>query len=725
MNDTEVFRRYLYLGTDQPFFIRKNKPLDVAEGLRILAPIAALANATRNPANAAAIQGVASVDVLELPEKTVERVMESGTPVRNDECLFALAYLIRIYKTADRAPVFKLLPTLIKSSKDLFLFLHFYKILAPETPLEEESKSAPTKKSDETSEETSDDQPKKESGETPEGESGDKPKKKRKGKGKATFGHAIKGVLRKWYNKYTAEELAEMIASDRGWYGWCHVDILRMAHLNLKDDAKMQVLDKACGGKGVFKPRPKTKKNKGKSKVASSDAASGGEAKTVPMESETEGESTADEAKAQDSDAAPGEEGKNESSESKTGENPVEADELQVESEALLIFKRIKNFKKLAKIQDAVSQIKEQNYPLQLVPSQMHRAEDIWQSLFPNMSYRELIQAALVLQDYKLLKDPERPLCKAYGEKLNCMNSVAKSNISPIFIYQIMRLFEERQRYLCTVKESIHTSNNVGLKNIKPNPDVLKQFYLVLNQSILSYQPCQPKKPSQPKKPEQPDQPTQSDEPTQSDQPAQQDQPTQILKPIQPTRQLKPKKLRILVTLDLRSKQSKKRVFNNRLMSCQAAYILLTFPLLKGNNFVKVLSFTENKSELAEVDFTREMEFFQGCDHIQNRANKKTAVDITQPIKQAAEQKMEVDAFLTIVDSLIRVNPKRESPVEELNNYNKTMKKQARYIVVSLSRHQQDFNHRDMNSTKGVLELVGCSEEIPVVIDAYMRKHFV
>lgn len=565
MKDTEVILRYLYLGTDQPFYIRKNKPLDIDEGCRILAPIKTLTEAALNAEDPAAIKAAEAVTLDEAPVDMIARVMKSGTLVRHDECLFALAFLARTFtKPEEKHKVYEVVPKLIENSRDLFQFVHFYRILA--------AKSA--------------------------------------GKG---FGNGMKVALGKWYDKHSAEELAHLLATDRGWHDWCHRDILKMARINLTEESKMQVLDAACGGKG----RKLSKKSK------------------------------------------------------ENGES--EADVEQTDSEALKIFNRLKAFKSVKTANEATICIKMHKYSLQLVPSQLLRAPGVWESLFSHMSYRDIIQAALVLQDYKLLKEIDTPLSEAYGKVLNRMTSVTESKINPIFIYQVMRLFEERQRYLNAVKEAIHTTNNLALKNMKANPTVLKQFYGALNQSMLNY---------------------------------------------------KRTGLNYFVTLDLRSKQSKKRVFGNRLMSCQAAYVLLTLPMFKREPHMKVMSFTEKSTELVEVDLTREMDFFKACDHIQNNANKKTKVSITQPIVHAHQMKMKVDVFITIVDSLIRVNPERSSPAAALKCYNQYSKRNACYIVVSLSRHQQDLNHANMGSTKGVLELVGCPEEIPKLIDAYVKNHF-
>ncbi|XP_058823838.1 RNA-binding protein RO60 [Topomyia yanbarensis] len=571
MNDTEVIVRYLYLGSDQPFYIQKNRPLDIKEGCRILAPIQTLAAAITSADDPDTKKLADSVTLTEHPVDMVARVMKSGALVRNDECLFTLAFLARTFnKPEEKHKVYEMVPQLIGSSKDLFQFVYFYQELSP--------------------------------------------------KPGGGFGNGMRTALTKWYDKHSAEQLAMLFAMDRGWFNWCHKDILAMVHMNLEDVAKMQVVDAALGGIGRKHP-PKSKKNNNSEKA--------------------------------ESDTKP---------------------EIQQEdSKALKIYRRIKKFKTVQVASEACTQISSHQYSIHVVPSQLHRSPAVWEALFPHMAYRDIVQAALVLQDYKLLKDNDTQLSEAYGNVLNRVTAVSESKIHPIYVYQIMRLFEERQRYLNVVKEAVHTANNLALKNAIANPTVLRQFYNVLNYSMLNYQRTG---------------------------------------------------LNFLVTLDLRSKQTKKRVFGNRLMSTQAAFVLLALPMFKRETHMQVLTFTEAPQELANVDFTREMSFFQGCDYIQSIAKKKTKVDITQPIQYARQTKKKVDVFITIVDSLIRVNPQRHSPVVALNNYNTETKRGARYIIVSLSRNKQDLYHKDMTATKGVLELVGCTEDTPKLIDAYVKSKF-
>ncbi|XP_055608034.1 RNA-binding protein RO60-like [Uranotaenia lowii] len=602
--NTDLVVRYLYLGTQRPFYIRKTQPLDIPLAketlqtpLKNLIGVAtarkqleALKEATKKVLESKTTTGAASKDAVAVkkeaedigqaiedlekaiksdfkemdPVDILRKVLSSGTLWRLDESLFTIAYLARTLEDpSEKNRLYQLIPEYIKTSKDLFQFLFFYKTVSA------------------------------------------------KDNGKCCIGNGVKSALIKWYDKHTAEQLAQMFALERSWYGWSHKNVLVMIHMKLEDKAKMQVVDVATGGKGIAR---------GPKKAESTDEKS--------------------------------------------------SEEEQEQSEALLVYRRWKKFKSVNNANEACQGILEFNYPFQLVPTQLHRASVVWETILPKMPYRDVIKSSLALQDYKMLKDASR-LTTIYGNAVNCMTAVKESKLHPVFIYQTMRLFEERQRYLNIVKEAVHSVSNLGLKNITANPAVIRHFYSALNESMLNY---------------------------------------------------KRTNLNFFITLDLRTKHSRKTVFGNRLMSCSAAYVLCTLPILKREQFVRVMTFTEQAETLKDVDFTREMKFFDAFEHIQANSAKKTKVDIQQPLEYASKGKNKVDVFITIVDSLIRVNPQRTSPAERLYKYNHDKKANARYIIINLSRHTQDLNHQ--NDLKGVLELVGFNEDTPKLIDAYIHGCF-
>ncbi|XP_055641395.1 uncharacterized protein LOC129778495 [Toxorhynchites rutilus septentrionalis] len=216
INFTEVLCRFLQLRTDQPFYIRKNRPLDILAACRILEPIKKVIEGVHEHGDNNLRDAADEYLFDQHPVKTVVRMMGSGELVSNDESLFALAYMARVFSAGDeKHMVYEQIPTLIATSRDLFIFVIFYRALY-RTDTEDDSLV--------------------------------------KGKG---FGDGMKKALWKWYDKYSAKELAELLAVDSSWQKWRHKDILRMVHINLKDASKRAVIDEYIGKGRKYQKRRK------------------------------------------------------------------------------------------------------------------------------------------------------------------------------------------------------------------------------------------------------------------------------------------------------------------------------------------------------------------------------------------------------------------------------------------------------------------------------------
>ncbi|XP_055638032.1 RNA-binding protein RO60-like [Toxorhynchites rutilus septentrionalis] len=634
MEFNELLHRYFYLGNDRPFYIHRNRSLDVDRGCRILTPIKELVEAILK-SDGGPPKG--KVAITTDPVTTVVNVIRNGSLIRNNECLFVLAYLARVFVAQEeKHKVYEQIPQVIDTSRDLFMFIHFYSLLGPVAIV---------------------------------------------GKGKG-FGYGLRGALTKWYDKYSPEKLAVLLASDPSWNNWHHKDILRMVHINLKNEAKRKVIDAAIANDKDHQRKSKPTKQQTNSLEINDKLASLALDANSPKNNDNVAEENRPEAaplpqdqnvrgEAPDNDApADGAAGDGNAPQ----ENRVEGEQPESQTEsALEIFKRIKKFKACKTATEACEGIEKYKYSFHLIPNQLHRSQAVWESAFPNMSYEQIVESMLVLQDYKLLTEEDTPFSIKYSSFLNNMTAVKQSGVSPIFMYRVLRLYEEKQRFLDTVKEAVHTTNNLILKSLSPNFSILKQTYGALNCSMLN---------------------------------------------------LKRTGLNYMITLDLRSKITKKRVFGNRLMSCQAASVLLALPILKCEKQVHIFTFTEIPNRLENVEFTREMSLAVACDEIQRQAgNKKTKVDINHPCRYAHQREFDVDVFITIVDSLIRVNPQRKSPASALQVYNSKMNKKACYILINLCRHQQDLVHQATDKP-GVLEITGCSEDTMKVIDSYVNRCF-
>lgn len=668
----------------------------------------------------------------------IVKALASGNLVRPDECLFALAFLVRTYsETEARKNIYNKVPEVITTSKDLFQFVYFCQALNKEYNNSE----------------------------------------------KLSFGNAMKRAIREWYGKQ--DNLEDLLAMDRSWYTWCHKDLIKKAHVKLEDESKMQVLDVVCGGVGeqwatkqaILEDDPEA--DEGPADAASPAVAQSNEelreaARAAKERADSEQQAAKEAAKAyaeavkaaevnevkvkakihvekartaavyaeaarkaaekvavaygvkkvkkpykkstemevdpaasiamEDASAEPinpedkeevaaamvaaGRAAATRIAEAQIAEAQVAAAQtVGGTSDALQTFRRIKKFKRTQNVNEAAKAIGMYKYPLQVVPSQLHSVKAIWASLLPHMPYREIVQAVLHLQDHKLLEDKSSTIYERYSTALNSFANVAESKISPIFIYQVMRLYEEKQRHLNTVKEAMHATKVLSQEGgVVVDTDMLERFRTVLNTSLKSHQTSDHRK--------------------------------------------------YMVTLDLRSQYNKKRIFGNRLMSCMAAQALLILPILKRAPRTQIFKFTTDMESLSKVDIPREADFFDAFEKLKESPSndsakdfkkisqkESTKVDIKLPLELAKKFPEEnVDVFITIVDSLIRVNPKRDSPDGLLKEYNKTKDAKARYIIINLCRHTQDVN---VNVTsKGVLEVAGCPEEIFKVIDAYVGEEF-
>lgn len=309
------------------------------------------------------------------------------------------------------------------------------------------------------------------------------------------FGYGLRGALTKWYDKHSPEKLAILLASDSGWNNWNHKDILKMVHINLNEEAKRQVIDAAIGDNKKYERKPKNNKKVEKlssnlENLAIEPNSANNDDSNAPQENQ-QGPPTPPPQAQNIREEAANNDGEPAGDDNAPQENRPngEENEARAEESALEIYKRIKKFKASRTAAEACEGIRTYGYSLQLVPNQLHRAQAIWENLLPNMSYKEILESMLVFQDYKFIKEEDNPFSLTYSALLDNMTAVTQSKVSPMFVYRLMRLYEEKQRYLDTVKEAVHTTNNLILKCWNANVSVLRQTYGALNCSMMNLKP--------------------------------------------------------------------------------------------------------------------------------------------------------------------------------------------------------------------------------------------
>ncbi|XP_035899968.1 60 kDa SS-A/Ro ribonucleoprotein-like [Anopheles stephensi] len=452
--------------------------------------------------------------------------------------------------------------------------------------------------------------------------------------GHAGFGHGLRTAITRWYEKFTPIDLAEMLVRSISTAGWTHKDVIAKAHPKLNCVEKQALLDAAMKRTSQLQekkaPEKKGKKKKQKETVAPP-------APALPATKETA--------------------------------VAVSSSKAFRRYQTLLQFKSVPNAGK------ALELLKQHGAKgrLELLPRHLRRFAKVWEALYPYLTYRELLQAALPMHDFRLLKEGDANT-KAYVETLKKrLDALEAECIHPIEVFVIAKLYQHGKRYVTKVKEEMHT---LYLTDMCPP---LKEVQDRLNEALehsLSHHPKTG--------------------------------------------------VRYYIALDLRCVYDRKKIFRNQVITCFQASVLLAFSIYKREKNVTVVAFTEDKEALASVEFEPSMTLEQAMKLCVGLMLPTTKVSLEAPIKQAEASKLKVDVFITVTDSLIRVNPTRRPPTAQLQEYRKKMKLNlSRYVAISLTHHTPSLDWTGPGKdTGGLLEMVGYSAHNAKVIEAFAKNNF-
>ncbi|XP_052868061.1 RNA-binding protein RO60 [Anopheles cruzii] len=437
--------------------------------------------------------------------------------------------------------------------------------------------------------------------------------------GYAGFGHGLRGAITRWYDKFEALELAAIVASSNSAAGWCHADVIRKTHLKLACPAKQAVIDAAM---------------KRTSQLTSYVAARSAEKK-----------------------------------------DPKKANDNGPIMDALNRYRELREIRSAPSAAETVEYIKQHGaIAFELIPKKFRRSAKVWETLFPHLTYRELLAAILPMVEFELLKAKESPITKAYVSALSDRRkALEKEKINAIEVHEIVQLFGNLRRYKSKIKEKQQRENKGAY--IIPPFDVFNMFDEIVDYSLSHH----PKTGA-----------------------------------------------RYYIALDLRRAHLKKHVLRSCIVKCIEASILMAFSIFKREKKVTVVAFSEDEKTLRPVEFRQDMTWSQALEHGKGMVLQKTKAKLTMPIQNAQTNKQEVDVFITITDSLIRVNPLRSAPAEALQEYRKAMNLNlTRYVAVSLCYHKPslEFNENSLK-TGGILELIGYNASNAKVIEAFAKNLF-
>uniref|UniRef100_A0A182KCA2 TROVE domain-containing protein n=1 Tax=Anopheles christyi TaxID=43041 RepID=A0A182KCA2_9DIPT len=449
--------------------------------------------------------------------------------------------------------------------------------------------------------------------------------------GHAGFGHGLRSSITRWYDRFTPIELAEMFARSTAYAGWTHKDLIAKVHPKVKCVDKQALIDAATKRTSQLQqkkaPEKKGKKKKQKGNVTSQQPPAASK-DTVPISS----------------------------------------------SKAFKRYQALLQFKSASTVAKALELIKQHGGKgrLELLPRHLQRSVKVWEALYAQLSYRELLHAALPLQDFRLLKEGETH-AKRYAESLTTrFDALEAENIHPIELQTVAKLYQLGKRYTADVKETFHAMFQTAM--IPPVKAVLEGLNSAFEHSFDHQQKTG---------------------------------------------------VRYYIALDLRCVYDKKHVFRNKVVTCFQASVLLAFSIFKREKAVTVVAFTDEEQTLAPVAFESTMTWEQALKLCVGLMLPKTKVSLAAPIKQAEAQKIKVDVFITMTDSLIRVNPNRCPPVAEMAEYRKKTKLSlSRYLAISLSRHEPSLEFIPEKDTGGILEIVGHSANNAKIIDAFAKNLF-
>uniref|UniRef100_A0A182MMD2 TROVE domain-containing protein n=1 Tax=Anopheles culicifacies TaxID=139723 RepID=A0A182MMD2_9DIPT len=441
--------------------------------------------------------------------------------------------------------------------------------------------------------------------------------------GHAGFGHGMRTAITHWYEKFSPIELAEMLVRSTCTAGWTHKDVIAKVHPKLKCTEKQSLIDAAMKRTSQLQlKKAPEKKGKRKNKKANNAPAANQEKAVVA----------------------------------------VNATKSYKRYQTLLQFKSVTNAMKaleLVKLHGGKGR-------LELLPRHLRRFPKVWEALYPFLSYRELLQAALPLQDFRLLKEGE-PNAKLYVEMLTKrLDLLEAEHIHPCEIQVIAQLYKQGKRYMTTTKEAVHALYLTD--KCPPVKEVQESLEAALEHSLNHH----------------------------------------------------PKTgVRYYIALDLRCVYDRKKIFRNEVITCLQASVLLAFSIFKREKNVTVVAFTDEVDKLVPVNFEPTMTLEQATKQCVGLMLPTTKVSLAAPIKQAEAQKVKVDVFITITDSLIRVNPNRRPPTAELQDYRRKMKLNlSRYVAISLSRHRPSLEFQPNKDAGGLLEMVGYSAYSAKIIEA-------
>lgn len=315
----------------------------------------------------------------------------------------------------------------------------------------------------------------------------------------------------------------------------------------------------------------------------------------------------------------------------------------------------------------------------QHLPTALYSTPEVWEKVLPQLSYKELLYCFGILEDLNLL-DVKNPLAKKVGFALGNPKTLKEAKLHPFDIYNLLKLYENNERYNDSAKESFRKAKIAKLK-ISPNKEILKRLKTAFDQSF-DYYPSVGQ--------------------------------------------------RIIITIDNRHGMYTKKILSkhtNKHVSCIEASIIIALTYLKREKDVKVLSFSDENDGIELLPIQPSMNFDEALKFCETRKKSKTIHTLDLPFNYAKANRLKADVFLTISDSVIRCAPgttlkPSTPPTQAISVYQNALKiSNVRYIVLGMAKPKRCFEVLGPEEGR-ILEAAGFTSDTAKVIDEFMKRTY-
>lgn len=288
------------------------------------------------------------------------------------------------------------------------------------------------------------------------------------------FGHGMRRVVSTWYSKHSALDLANMFGEHRGLHNWTHETVIRKAHYRTKKKelpSTANIVEAAVPNNDEATPA-----------TTNGSTANGTGTNEPPGAAELD---------AAEPDAA--------ALELEAQANDYESvyhfvfcknslrylDYLESKSNLGPGAKRLKELQILKtneNVATAIESLRKHQFHVNQVPTHLLERSDIWEVLFPYMSFRDLLDYFHTIRDFGFL-NPDTKLADLMVTAFSESKDMKGNEVCPTRAFVIKCMYDRNVRYLSPTKADFYEKKVIKRK-ILYNERVSAQLNSIFERSI-------------------------------------------------------------------------------------------------------------------------------------------------------------------------------------------------------------------------------------------------